>query len=56
MLTLVYKLTYQFLKNYDWKMKNREQTRKEEIVNALSHGIGILFCLIALPFLLMDDF
>lgn len=56
MLTLVYKLTYLFLKNYDWKTKNREQTRKEEFVNALSHGIGILFCLIALPFLLMDAF
>ena len=34
----------------------REQTRKEEIVNAISHGIGILFCLIAMPFLLIDSF
>ena len=34
----------------------REQTRKEEIVNAISHGVGILFCLIAMPFLLIDSF
>ena len=28
----------------------------EEIINAISHGIGILFCLIAIPFLLVEAF
>lgn len=30
----------------------RSQTRKEEMVNAAIHAVGVLFCLIALPFLL----
>ncbi len=37
-------------------MSKREQTRKEEIVNAITHGLGILFCLIGMPFLLVDSF
>ena len=34
-------------------MSKRLQTAGEEKVNALTHGIGILFCLIAIPVLLM---
>ncbi len=37
-------------------MSKRVQTQKEEIVNAITHGFGILFCLIAMPFLLVDSF
>jgi len=33
-------------------MSKRVQTPKEETANALTHGIGILFCLIGMPFLL----
>lgn len=33
-------------------MSKRAQTPKEETANALTHGIGILFCLIGMPFLL----
>ncbi|RAR48553.1 PAQR family membrane homeostasis protein TrhA [Flavobacterium lacus] len=37
-------------------MSKRVQTQKEEIINAITHGFGILFCLIAMPFLLVDSF
>lgn len=37
-------------------MSKREQTRKEEIVNSIIHGSGILFCLVAMPFLLVNSF
>lgn len=37
-------------------MSRREQSQPEEIINAISHGIGILFCLIAIPFLLIEAF
>lgn len=37
-------------------MSKREQSQPEEIINAISHGIGILFCLIAIPFLLIEAF
>lgn len=33
-------------------MKHREQTRNEELANAFSHGLGVVFCLIAMPILL----
>jgi hemolysin III len=33
-------------------MANRTQTLEEEKINALTHGIGILFALVAMPFLL----
>lgn len=33
-------------------MKHREQTRNEELANAVSHGLGVLFCLIAMPIVL----
>lgn len=33
-------------------MKSREQSRKEEIANALTHSLGILFCVIAMPIIL----
>jgi len=32
-------------------MARREQTLKEEVANAITHGLGILFCLAAIPFL-----
>ena len=35
-------------------MEAREQTRKEEVANAITHGLGILFSLIAMPFILSD--
>jgi hemolysin III len=36
-------------------MKNyRSQTREEEKVNALTHGLGIVFTIIALPFLIKE--
>lgn len=34
--------------------KKREQTVNEESANAISHAIGIVFCLIAMPFLLKN--
>jgi hemolysin III len=34
-------------------MPDRIQTRKEELANGISHILGILFCLIALPFLIL---
>jgi hemolysin III len=37
-------------------MIERPQTRKEEIANTISHSFGILFCLIAMPFILIDAF
>lgn len=37
-------------------MIDRPQTRKEEIANAISHFVGILFCIIAMPFILFDTF
>lgn len=37
-------------------MTKREQTPKEEIVNAITHGVGIFFCLLAMPFLLLKAF
>jgi hemolysin III len=33
-------------------MKHREQTRNEELANAISHGLGVLFCVIAMPIVL----
>lgn len=33
-------------------MKHRNQTRKEELANAISHGLGVLFCIIAMPIVL----
>ena len=33
-------------------MSERAQTKHEEIANAITHGAGILFCLISMPFLL----
>lgn len=35
-------------------MEAREQTRKEEVANAITHGLGVLFSLIAMPFILSD--
>ena len=35
-------------------MDRREQSRKEEIVNAITHGLGIIFCLVAMPFVLAN--
>ncbi len=32
-------------------MSKREQTPNEELANAITHGVGIVFCLIAMPFL-----
>lgn len=32
----------------------REQTRSEEIANSISHGIGLIAALAAIPFLVMD--
>lgn len=37
-------------------MKNREQTRKEELANALTHGLGVLLCLLAMPVVLTITF
>ena len=33
-------------------MSNRIQTRKEELANGISHILGIVFCLVAMPFLI----
>ncbi|HOY14627.1 MAG TPA: hemolysin III family protein [Saprospiraceae bacterium] len=33
-------------------MLTRKQSRKEEIANALTHSLGILFCVIAMPIIL----
>lgn len=33
-------------------MNNREQTLREEIVNAITHGLGVVFAVIAIPLLL----
>lgn len=33
-------------------MSTRSQTRKEELANGISHVLGILFCLIGIPFLI----
>lgn len=37
-------------------MKDRPQTRNEELANAISHGLGILFCLIAMPIVLINTY
>ncbi|WP_295336120.1 hemolysin III family protein [Flavobacterium sp.] len=37
-------------------MKHREQTRKEELANALTHGLGVLLCLLAMPVVLTLTF
>ena len=34
-------------------MARREQTLEEEIANALTHGLGIVFCLIAIPVMIL---
>jgi hemolysin III len=33
-------------------MPNRIQTRNEELANGISHILGVLFCLTAMPFLI----
>ncbi|TRX33748.1 hemolysin III family protein [Flavobacterium sp. ZT3R18] len=33
-------------------MLHREQTRSEELANGISHILGVLFCLIAMPFVI----
>ncbi|HSD06059.1 PAQR family membrane homeostasis protein TrhA [Flavobacterium sp.] len=33
-------------------MESRVQTPQEEVANGISHGLGILFCLIGVPFLI----
>jgi hemolysin III len=38
-----------FTRNYI--MAEREQTIKEEVANSITHGLGIVFCLIAVPFM-----
>jgi hemolysin III len=35
-------------------MSRREQTPPEEVVNSLTHGLGIVFCIVAVPFLVID--
>ena len=37
----------------DFYMAKREQTLKEEVANALTHALGIVFCLIAIPVMIM---
>lgn len=37
-------------------MKHREQTRKEELANTLTHGLGVLLCLLAMPVVLTLTF
>lgn len=37
-------------------MSKRKQTANEELANAASHGLGIIFCLSAMPFVLIDTF
>lgn len=34
-------------------MEDRDQTRKEELANGISHLVGVFFCLIAIPFLII---
>ncbi|NRS90394.1 hemolysin III [Flavobacterium sp. 7E] len=34
-------------------MEERDQTRKEELANGISHFLGVIFCLIAIPFLVV---
>lgn len=36
-------------------MEVRIQTRNEELANGISHALGVLFCLIGMPFLLMKS-
>jgi hemolysin III len=33
-------------------MQRREQTQKEEVANTITHGLGIVFAIVALPFLI----
>lgn len=37
-------------------MIKRKQTQNEELVNAITHGIGVLFCVISIPFLLYNAY
>jgi hemolysin III len=34
-------------------MSHRSQTKEEEVVNAITHGLGVVFTFIAIPFLLV---
>jgi hemolysin III len=34
-------------------MSGRQQTLPEEIANAITHGLGVLFCLVAIPFMII---
>ena len=33
-------------------MSHRSQTLPEEVVNAITHGLGVVFALVSMPFLL----
>jgi hemolysin III len=35
-------------------MSRREQTAPEEVANSITHGLGILFCLAGIPFLVLN--
>ena len=37
-------------------MKERAQTRQEELANALTHGLGIVLCVLAMPVVLTITF
>ena len=37
-------------------MKERAQTRQEELANALTHGLGVLLCILAMPVVLTITF
>jgi hemolysin III len=37
-------------------MFHRNQTRSEELANGISHILGVLFCLIAMPFVIMTAY
>jgi hemolysin III len=37
-------------------MLHRNQTRSEELANGISHILGVLFCLIAMPFVIMTAY
>jgi hemolysin III len=37
-------------------MKERAQTRQEELANALTHGLGIVLCVLAMPVVLSITF
>lgn len=37
-------------------MLRRNQTRSEELANGISHILGVLFCLIAMPFVIMTAY